>query len=559
VAHIFAGKLTWQPAAESTVELSLFGDPSVRHAVADVFPGYVPSNSDPYLTRQETGGTAISLRASGPVSGLLRVEASIARSSGRDRSTAETERGEREPFLTDHFARVVEGGIGSTRLVDERRTAAVLKATLSAGRHTVVAGAEYEAAQVRHFFLRRLIERWEADEFVTWFDSTRGTFRSPVPTVYLQDAWRVADRLTLSAGLRWSQQRLLAASGGTAQRFTAEWQPRLGFNLKLGALEGERVFGSYGRFYQQVPLHLGTLWYADYIFVNSYYPKDPRQMGAIPDAVVDGSTFEGQWARSIPGLAAEHFDEFTLGYERVLAGSARARIRAIRRNLRSSFQMGVAGIAGDTVQWVLGTPGSGAFDFLPPARRSYTALELSLDGASGPFRYLASYVLSRTFGNYTGLYSSDNYSSDVGVNMGLLQPDQAENSTGLLPNDRTHVAKLAGAWKAPVGFTTGLVFSLQSGTPLNAFGEQFFGGHAFQVPRGSAGRTPVIWDLGLRLAYERTLGGRAPAFRVVLDLLQVGNPQRAVRMQQIKDAPDFLKPTAYQPPMTARAGLEISF
>jgi hypothetical protein len=76
-----------------------------------------------------------------------------------------------------------------------------------------------------------------------------------------------------------------------------------------------------------------------------------------------------------------------------------------------------------------------------------------------------------------------------------------------------------------------------------------------------------VCDLNLRLAYEPSWG-RA---RLVLDFLQLGNPRETVAVDQ----PHYfaedengnptnrnaacLSPIAYQPPMAARLGLEISF
>ena len=86
--------------------------------------------------------------------------------------------------------------------------------------------------------------------------------------------------------------------------------------------------------------------------------------------------------------------------------------------------------------------------FLPAPVRNHTALELSLDGEWRRLRYRASYVFSRSRGNYTGLYSSDTYSSNPGNNNGFVAFYQAANSLGPLPNDIPHVLKLAGVYQA---------------------------------------------------------------------------------------------------------------
>jgi len=41
----------------------------------------------------------------------------------------------------------------------------------------------------------------------------------------------------------------------------------------LAADRRDRVFASFGRFYQQVPLNIGTLWYLAYPVVVSFTPR----------------------------------------------------------------------------------------------------------------------------------------------------------------------------------------------------------------------------------------------------------------------------------------------
>ena len=200
--------------------------------------------------------------------------------------------------------------------------------------------------------------------------------------------------------------------------------------------------------------------------------------------------------------------------------------------------------------------------------RDGIALEASIDGSWGSVRYRASYVLSRTSGNYTGLYSSDGYIGNPGNNGGLGIWHQAVNSTGLLPNDRPHVFKMSGTWRASGALEAGAIFNWMSGTPLNRFGAGPFGYPRFLAPRGSVGRTPSVMDLNLRASY-RFSEGRNAGSRVVLDVLHVGNPQGVVRQDLVayraEDAngqpttpnSDYLRPTLFQPPMMARLGIEI--
>ncbi len=574
-ADIFAGKLTWQAIPAASLELSVFGDPTTHHEVAGLsyVTGLTPINADPYLHRLETGGVTVSLRATGTIGTSLLVEASLGRSTGRENFQAETARGRSESPYVDYLSNTLEGGVPYPSTVSQARTGGVLRGTLGAGRHSVVLGVEYENTRVTRSLrsgAAGFVTRLGTSTYRVDSESTSGSFHNLLPTAYLQNSWRATDRLTVSAGVRWSGQFLTGASGGTVQRLPGEWQPRLGFSWQVGRPGSQRIFGSYGRFYQQEPLNLSTLYYADYYFTQTYYSADPRQPGVTADSVLDLTTYESGFANSIDGVAAERFDEFTVGYERLFGTATKLTVRGVRRDLGTTFQQGID--LATRPYFFLGTPGRGDLAFLPPARREYTALEVGLEGAWRQLQYRASYVWSRTWGNYTGLYGSDLYFGNPGVDYGLTMPHQARNSTGLLPNDRTHVVKLVSAYHAARGLVVGTFFTWQSGTPLNDFGAGPWGTFfpAFLAPRGSVGRMHSLWDLNLRLAYDAP-PVRGARTRVVLDVLHVGNPQTTVRQDQQHYAcldangnqscpnANYGQATRYQPPMAARLGVEVSF
>lgn len=569
-ADIFAGKLTWQPNAKVQSELSVFGDPTVHDQVAPSFaPDYAPLNPEPFLRRLEYGGTVASLRTSWTAGPSLDVVAEFAISNGRERDFLRAPAGV-QTLLIDNVERTIEGGVGITTEGTQGQRSVALRGDYSTGSHIIRAGIEYEEGRVGRKIGSGagLISRGGLSSYVVDSHSADGLFRSRAPAAYLQDSWRATNRLTLNAGVRWSAQYLLGESGVTRQRLAGQWQPRVGFSLDLDAGTRRRVFGSYGRFFQQLPLNQSTLLYVDYTQSVTYYSVDPRQSGATPDSAFDISARESDFGH-VNDARADHIDEWTLGFEQIVGSAARMTIRAIRRELRSAFAWGI-----DTdrrYRLVIGTPGVGELSFLPPVRREYTALEASLEGSRSFLRYRASYVLSRTYGNYTGVYSSDALGqAQVSANLGLFMPHQKTNSTGLLPNDRTHVIKLVAQLddRSPLG--GGMFVTWGSGTPLNEFGVGPVASAlvpAFLVPRGSAGRTPSVWDINLRTSYR--MSRESQAARIVLDLMHLGNPQGIVRLDQLHFQsldeqglptvnPNYRRPTAFQPPMMARLGIELT-
>ena len=566
-AHVFAGKLTFEQAENVNVELSVFGDPTTQKSVSipDFIGSLTPKNVDPYLNKAEGGGVTVALRSSVSLSSSVLLEAAFSNSTFRDNILPRTAAAA-DGALADYTAGTLEGGPVFESRNQQARFSATLKATASIGRHTATTGAEYEVNRDSFFFETPgagFIEKFDDATYVAGYQFVNGKVRARIPTFYLQDSWRVSDRFTLNPGFRWSGEYLNGTSGKTAQRFPHEWQPRIGFSWQPGVDRKQRVFGSYGRFYQQIPLNIGALYYIDFTGFVRVYNADPRGSGSALLDSIDFSTKESDYAHSIKDASVENFDELALGYEKLIHSTSRLTLRGMRRNLRSSFQQGID----PSGKFVVGSAGRGPLSFLPKPVRTYSALEASFDGVTARMSYRLSYVLSRTYGNYTGLYASDVYIANPGNNPSLATVDHRINTEGLLPNDRTHVVKLTTSYRLGGGFSAGGIGSWMSGTPLSETANKTWY-PVFLSPRGQAGRTPNLWDVSLRLVHASSPGRRATV-RVIGDVLNLGNPQRAVRrdmtryrMVDPQGLPgllntNFLKATAFQPPMMVRIGAEI--
>lgn len=208
----------------------------------------------------------------------------------------------------------------------------------------------------------------------------------------------------------------------------------------------------------------------------------------------------------------------------------------------------------------------------PRAERRYSGLEWSIrHEASERLSISASYVFSRTHGNYPGLFNSD-LNFPFPTNSAFDAISIMDKSTGLLPNDRTHVAKLIGRYDAGMGVTVGVVGAWESGTPLSEFVGPPSGVPAFLTQRGTAGRTPAIWDLGARIGYELPLPSAAHSRpRVTLDLMHIGSPREPVTYDLFhyfsadqygiptNPNPNYRQPTQYQPGFAVRIGMDVGF
>lgn len=567
-AHIFAGKLTWRGGPGANVEVSVFGDPTTtqRVFVPDWLSGLRPLNRDPYLQRLETGGVTVSIHGSANIGASVVLDGTLIHSTFRDNILAATPRG-LENTVADFVDGTLAGGLVFVQRNAQRRRAVLLRGTASLGRHNALTGVEYEINSDENFFDNPgigYVERQNATTYTVADQLTDGRVRSRIPTAFVQDSWRITDRFTVNPGLRWSSEFLSGTSGKTAQRFSAEFQPRIGFSWQLGKTKRQRFFGSYGRYYQQEPLNLGSIYYIDYVGIFKTYSGNPGQPGATLVDSVNASSFEADYAHQVKGAHVENLDEFAGGYERLVGDAGKITLRALRRELRSTFQQAVDSAG----RFVVGSAGRGALSFLPDPVRRYTAIEAGIESTWRRLQYSGSYVVSRNYGNFTGLYSTDVFILNPGNNPAFATAYHSTNTTGLLPNDRTHVVKGSGTYRFNASLSAGASASWMSGTPLSEMGSRDFF-PIFLSQRGTAGRTPSLWDGNLRVAHLRKVAGRADV-RVVIDILHIGNPRATVRQDlthyRATDEngnptslnEDYLRSTAFQPPMMARIGLEIT-
>jgi hypothetical protein len=437
------------------------------------------------------------------------------------------------------------------------------------GSHEVKAGVEYQENRVDSKW------RWRTpdgkDGWVTqdgdslywssnfFYDADIGT---RVPSVFLQDSWQATRRWRVNAGLRWDGYYSIDSGGNVAEKVVDGIQPRIGAVFQPGRLGSQKIFASYGRFYEQVPTFAGT-FLSPFYQIQVFYEGSPNPITNYP---VQGDTLFANTDFPADDLRGQHFDEFILGYERRVGRRWKVGLGGIHRELREAIEDAFVGPG----QLQRGNPGRGPLDFLPDPIRRYSALELTLERVfDGRYHVAAAYVLSRNYGNYTGVYNTDANVANPNNGPAFNTVDQLENAEGLLPNDRPHVVKVHGSYVTRVGLGVGGFFTWQSGTPLSEF-LAWPGFTALAEPRGSQGRTPSIWDLNVRLSYDlRALSGDdgRRRIRLLVDVFHLFSQKEPVTYDQQMNLynaefgqfypnPRFMTPTAFQLPTAVRLGVE---
>jgi hypothetical protein len=576
VAQRFAAKVEWQVDPANRLALTVAGDPSRRDSVGDLEAAFTVQptrflNPDPYLRRIEDGGIAAALRGTHVLGSGLLLESEVSNLWREFVNQPRTARGRREPAFMDAATGTWSGGSPFQMAWRNSQLTLGLKATWALGPHELKAGAEYRQN-------REMVEVNEADNITGYADGTYmwfyavqpGSPTARVPSLFVQDSWRLGARWTLNAGLRWSREQFIDGSGRVNQAIEGEWQPRLGFVYQPGRPGTQRLYGSAARYYQEASGWPLSAWQAATVVLSSCtYDHDPRvdpTGGACYDFLLPVQD-------EVPDLRGNYYDEYTLGYQARVAAQHRVGILATYRTLGDVLEDGVVSRTG---QLTWGNPGRGALaeDFPRPVR-IYEALQLTASGQlGGRSGYLASYVLSRTHGNYPGLYNTDQKWAWPNANISFDLPESMENAEGPLPNDRTHVFKASGFHQFEFGLNVGASLLWQSGTPLNEFGGASYGQPwlVFLRPRGTAGRTPSILDLSLRCDY--TFGIRSASRwkpRLVLEIYHLFSSGQPVDYDQVRsfrqDAegnpvdpnPTYGEVLRYAPPASARLGFELAF
>jgi carboxypeptidase family protein len=568
--HSFAGKLTWKAADALDISATLLGDPTTRNVVGAGFGvGTVLNmvNPDPFLYLHTTGGYGVFIDAQHRTGKNLYLQGSLSFIDGQNKSEPRTEAG-KEPFYLDYATSTASGGFGgfwnTTNTVIEGR----LSATLISDQHEIKTGVAYREVAAKSEGQIYDIFKFDDATYLSLLNiAGGGTIKNRVPSAFIQDVWSLSRSLRITGGLRWDGLFIIAPNGQLTSRVLGQHQPRLGVVFAPGGDQSRKLFASIGRYAEDLLVYGSAFYQGGSKQVGLNYNHDPR---VDPTGYDTAFVFQGSIPPDVQDLHGQYYDEATIGYEQLLSEDLKITTRGTYRLLRQILED--AQTASGTYY---GNPGEEPLTDYPFPRRDYLSLELTLEKSWGSkLNLLASYVLSRNYGNYVGLYDQDINAIMPNVSPQFDFPDLFTNSTGLLPNDRTHVFKVNASYRFDFGLTCATSFFWETGTPLS----EFSGSHGSNsevvnlVPRGSAGRLPSLWDLDLRFTYGMpswNLGQLRP--RLILDIFHVASQKEVVMQDQVRyndlDAsgnpvfpnPGYGLPTRFQPPMSVRVGMEVNF
>ncbi|MFC1849737.1 TonB-dependent receptor domain-containing protein [candidate division CSSED10-310 bacterium] len=618
--HHYAAKLTWSIVPLHRLVFSLFGDPSqyegcdLSYLNDSLYVGAdakftAAADKSAYQRIIKRGSQNYVLNYTGIVNDTFVVEASLGYRYQRDSTEPASAEGyaaqhifhwdnpEKHGFADNPEYRdgYIAGGIGFFHDYKIYRKMFDVRGTYYRTSHTVKAGANYEqntldytgeisGGQTIVYFTKDRFDDYAITKF-----SDHGVLRTINTAFFVQDNWQVTDFLTLNVGLRYETQDLKAHDGSRAFSINDNLAPRLGFSWDVKNNNKSKVFGSYGRFYESIPLQLNTYRFNWDFFETEFWRYGADKIPFTEDDKYNYTSVNTPKVRVSSDLKGQCLDEYLLGCEaEVLPDLAlgallryRTIIRIIEDRLSKQFTEMHMGVTSKDYrrfhELLICNPGEGQVSDQPEPKREYTALELTAHkNFSDHYQFNLAYIWSTLRGNYDGLY--DPYAAEVDAHSSQMFNSELylRHSEGYLYQDIRHRFKLHGAYAFDCGLTMGSLVKIQSGRPISTLGHMGLEGWVFAEERGAQGRTPWLWQWDLHLEY---------AFRfwkyvdttVMLDVFNVTNNNEVMSVQNFKysgldgsyyhidtqsfvnPSPYWKEPLTYQIPRLIRFGVRFSF
>lgn len=592
---LFAAKLTWQIAEGHSLVASVLGDPEkVTGAVKEPL-----GTRETWEGERKVGGTDYSLR----------YELSAGAWFGTVQWSRHAETNAVLPGAGGGGIQVVDqtnggatsGGFG--RFDDKAFTRDNLAATFSLilGDHELKAGFDLQkdTADIRRGFTggqqaTLLLSSGGTDYYSHYWWTTADATLTPfnAPSIiftsspkheslayFLQDKWALTPAFTLNAGLRLDTTNVKNQFGVSAFKLEDQWSPRLGLIWDFKGKGQDKVFASFSRFYEQVPLDLVIRSFSVERNPTTYNtsiaaltPDTGAELAIDPSGNTTAGIV-GSYVEPVDGdLKGAYSDEFILGAETTLLNRYVVGAKFIRRWLGRTIEDGLDAASGD---YFIMNPGQShpAGVTYPDAVRDYKGLELSAQRKMADhYAWQASYLWSRLEGNYEGAFQGIGGADGTGqldpnINAAYDLPEFIVNSHGLLSGNRTHQFKANGVYEWTFGLSAGLSFQYLSGTPISRLGyHNDYGRYElFLTQRGTDGTAPSVSRLDLNLAYALKLA-RGTQLRVNLDVTNLLNTQKATLLDQrfnaLEGGPQlatYKQPFDYQMPRIVRFGVRFSF
>lgn len=608
-----SAKLTYNVAPNQSIFGTWLQDPRVdTGAINDANHSL---NGDPltYLGRQDFGGHDYALRYDGNFKSSWIATAQYAQHREKNSVGPASKAGDVIQYrdATNDFFSTGGFGLIQNKSFERKFTGGSLERYY--GRHDIKGGIEYEKeiADV----VKRMSGGQQVDVFPNpvdptkpiyrhfyWTEPAANLFNAPISaliarpshqntTAYLQDKWTL-NNFTVDAGVRWDRQRIIDANGVTQIDMKKDYAPRLGFIWDPKGDHTQKIYASYGRYYEEIPM--------DLVIRSFSYERQPRIVNYSPTSNIPNPAAESDFGTpsailggftepADPNIKNQYLTEMIIGGEREVTPSLALGAKAIYRNYGRVIEDFLCANDGT---YCIGNPGEGIMKQIftldysttypaPKPKRTYKGVELDATKRfSNNWEAVASYIYSKLDGNYDGEYAPfTNAGADPNISAAYDYYDFFTNGSDLskitnngpLSNDRRNQFKLSGVYITPFRLSIGAAGYWRSGTPITRYGysDAYSRYEFFLTNRGAEGRTPSNYDIDVHLGYPIPL--RKAQLNILLDVFSLLDTQRAVLVDErwgFQES-DNASPTPVNPnygqavvrtaPRSVRLGLRLSF
>jgi outer membrane receptor protein involved in Fe transport len=407
---------------------------------------------------------------------------------------------------------------------------------------------------------------------------TRGSVEANMPSLYVQDTWRVSNRVTLNLGVRTEKETIPSFRTDIQDEafefgFGKKIAPRLGATFDVLGNGRLKAFGSWGRYYDWVKYELARGSFGGDTWLVNYRSLDTLDVNSLSVSNMPGQDLWGgvrdrrvpNFDTIDPNLKPTFQDSTNAGVEYQLTSTTAIGVNYVHNKLTRAIEdVGSLDATGNEIYFAA-NPGEGvaarrlkrtgltAEYAVPRPLRQYDAVDLTISRRfSNNWFGSANLTISRLYGNYGGLANSDEITTPTtGTSSGtgqqqagsIARPGTAAGRAwdldelewdshgnldvrGRLATDRPVVAKFYGSYRLPFGTQVGGFVYAGSGTPMSTVVNTTNTLPVLVNGRGDMGRTPMLSRTDLLVSHELGIaGGRRVRFELnVLNLFNQKTP-----------------------------------
>ncbi len=578
--NLFAAKGTFRLSQNHTLTATVFGDPTTRDgAIFTTANGQQFLINGPASTWQGTLDQG-SVDTVGKYDGVFSNTMLLSVMGGQHREkNIYGGAGANTPQNLDQTVVPTQTTGGFTAYDNQNFKRNVIKGDLTKywGTHTIKTGADYEdisavvdrfegGAGQRIYKLRQAStgiiyyrHRYYVDDQASGFSRTdpstwsilnplEATPKTHNASFYAQDSFKVLPNVSINYGIRWERQQVLGRDADAGFALNHNWAPRVGVVWDPTNTGKAKVYGNWGRFYENIPQDINIRAFGGETQAFAYnFSPSASNTRPDPTAPSKSSLLGGSAEPVDPNLKGQYIDEYMVGGEYEVMPNTTLSLRFLRRNLGRVIEDFLVPSSGE---YFIANPGEGTlgqslgfYDGVttapaPAAQRKNTSVELTLRKRfNNNWQGMASYVYSKLEGNYDGTFQNSTGQLDPNINSAFDYADFMVNAFGELSNQHKNQLKFDGSYVISKGALDGLNFGgalhWYSGLPLTAYGYSFAYANweYYLTPRGSLGYGPSDWEADLHVGYPVKIGSSMKA-NILMDVFNLFNRQGATILDQ---------------------------